>query len=360
MRVLLDVTALMRPGLTGIGVYVAGLWHALRAVDGVELEGRWRAARFAKRAMIRRHIEGPMGPRVPFLSDLNLRGYDIFHGPDFRIPRFGRYRRVVTIHDLVIHEEGLVDERFAAEGIAKLRRTLLECRPDQIITVSEFTRRRLAELYPETASITTAVPLGVDADRFSSRREGTPPPALPCRGPFLLMVGSVEKRKNIETAIRAFELLRSEVRDLELVIAGLDGHRAADVTAAIAASPVRGAIHRLGFVDEPMLAALYRDASVFLYPSLYEGFGLPILEAMAAGVPVITSNHGAMAEAAGSAALLVPATDAAALAEAVHALLFDGERARRLVELGRERARVHTWALCAERTLAAYRTAMSD
>lgn len=358
MRVLLDVTALMRPGLTGIGVYVAGLWRALRAVDGVDLEGRWRAARFAKRAMIRRHIDGPIGPRIPLLSDINLRGYDIFHGPDFRIPRFGRYRRVVTIHDLVIHEEGLVDERFAAEGIAKLRRTLLECRPDHIITVSEFTRRRLAELYPETPSITTAVPLGVDADRFAAGQGGSPP-ALPCRGPFLLMVGSVEKRKNIETAIRAFELLRSEVRDLELVIAGLDGHRAADVTAAIAASPARGAIRRLGFVDEPMLAALYREASVFLYPSLYEGFGLPILEAMSAGVPVVTSNHGAMAEAAGSAALLVSATDAAALAEAVRALLFDGERARRLVELGRERARVHTWALCAERTLAAYRTAMS-
>ncbi len=359
MRVLLDVTALMRPGLTGIGVYVAGLWRALRAADGVDLEGRWRLARFAKRAMIRRHIEGPMGPRVPLLTDINLRGYDIFHGPDFRIPRFGRYRRVVTIHDLVIHEEGLVDERFAAEGITKLRRTLLECRPDHIITVSEFTRRRLAELYPETASITTAVPLGVEADRFTVGRDDRTPPAPPCRGPFLLMVGSVEKRKNIETAIRAFELLREEVRDLGLVIAGMDGHRAEDVTAAIAASPARGAIHRLGFVDEPMLAALYRNASAFLYPSLYEGFGLPILEAMSAGVPVITSNHGAMAEAAGHAALLVAPTDAVALAEAARALLFDADRARRLVELGRERARAHTWRLCAERTLEAYRSAMS-
>lgn len=359
MRVLLDVTALMRPGLTGIGVYVAGLWRALRAMEGVEPEGRWRLARFARRAMIRRHIEGPMGPRIPLLSDMNLRGYDVFHGPDFRIPRFGRYRRVVTIHDLVIHEGGLVDERFAAEGIAKLRRTLLECRPDHIITVSEFTRRRLAELYPETAPITTAVPLGVDAARFTVGRDDMPSPELPCRGPFLLTVGSVERRKNIETTIRAFELLRGEVRDLELVIAGLDGHRADDVTAAIAASPVRGAIHRLGFVDEPTLAALYREASAFLYPSLYEGFGLPILEAMSAGAPVITSNHGAMAEAAGDAALLVPATDAVALADAVRSVLFDTDRARRLVELGRERASAHTWAACAERTIAAYRIAMS-
>lgn len=360
MKLLLDVTSLMRRDLTGIGVYVKSLLDHLRAEPGVELRGCWRLDRFRKRDDLPHHITENVGPYIPILSALNMSGYQLFHGPDFRIPKRGRFRKVVTIHDLVIREEGLVDERFAREGIAKMERTLFECRPDRIITVSAFTRTKLLEHYPALEPITHAIPLGVDAAKFGGpigehqieRVRALSP------GPYLLSVGSVEKRKNLAGSIRAFELLRGSHRDLTLLIAGGAGHGVEEIDAMIAASPAAGAIRRLGFVDDALLVALYRHAACFLYPSLYEGFGLPILEAMAAGAPVVTSDRGAMAEAAGDAALLADPTLPDDIAARIALLLDDEDRRERCVHAGRERAAEFTWKRTATETLEVYRDAI--
>ncbi|HVZ39727.1 MAG TPA: glycosyltransferase family 1 protein [Candidatus Kapabacteria bacterium] len=359
MKILLDVTPLMRTGLTGIGVYARSLWHALRMMPDLEVHGRWRIARFGKRHLLRAHAQGPAGPRIPLLSDLNLRGFDIYHGTDFRIPRRGLYRRVVTIHDMVVFEDDLVDHRFAQQGIERMRRTLVDCRPDGVIAISEFTRERILHFFPQLERILHVVPLGVDAGRFTRPLpERSVMPAGIGAGPFLLSVGSVEKRKNLAASIQAFEIARERHGELSFVIAGTNGHGADAIDARIAASKHRNAIHRLGFVDDDLLLALYRGARAVLYPSLYEGFGLPVLEAMAAGSPVITSNRGAMAEAAGSAALLVNPEAPEEIAAAILTLLDEDAECVRLRAAGRERAAAHTWQRCAERTVAAYRAVL--
>ncbi len=354
MNVLLDVTALMRHNLTGIGVYTRNLWLALNALPDINVQGRWRLARFAKRGLIARHISGPTGPRIPLLSDVNLRGFHVFHGPDFRIPRWGRYPRVVTIHDMVVHEPDLVDPLFAEQGAAKLRRTLLEHRPDRIIAISKFTRDCIVARYPELAPIVDVVHPGVEIERFAGQGQA------PQRPPFVLSVGSVEKRKNLATTLHAFALLHDLAPDLELVIAGGSGHGAEAIDRMIAESPRRDAIHRLGFVDDTTLAALYREAICFVFPSLYEGFGLPILEAMAAGCPVITSNIGAMAEVGGNACITVDPRNAEALARSITLLATDTDQRQRLVDAGRQRAGEFSWRACAQRTAEVYNRAQNS
>jgi len=351
MKISFDLTALMRRELTGIGVYVKNLFDHLRAHPDLELHGRWRLSRFVKRDLLVPHVGTGTRPYIPLISDLNPGGIALHHGSDFRIPRHGRFAKVVTIHDLVIHEEGLVDERFAREGAAKLRRTLLECRPDRIITISRFTAERLAELYPALEPVIRTVPLGVDARRFSPAAPGR----RPIDAPYALSVGSVEKRKNLATTIRAFELARERGTELHLVIAGGGGHGAESIDAMIAASAHRDAIHRLGFVPDQDLPDLYRGAAMFLYPSLYEGFGIPIIEGMASGVPVLTSDRGAMAEVAGSAALLADPTSPESIAVAMLRLLDDTDLRTTLREQGLRRAAGFTWARCARETVEVYR-----
>jgi glycosyltransferase involved in cell wall biosynthesis len=377
LRILFDVTALMRPDLTGIGVYAKNLFARIGARDDVAVRGCWKLDRYRRRGFLPLHVAGEVGPYIPFLTDLNLGGWQIFHGPDFRIPKRGRYRKVVTIHDLVIREPDLVDERFAREGIEKMERTLLRCNPARIITVSEFTRSRLLEYYPSLEPITRAIPLGVDLAKFADpahadTARSTPahteaehsaptrsglPPELDGR-PYLLSVGSVEKRKNLVNTIAAFELSRRAHPDLRLLVAGGGGHGADEIEAAIARSPAAGSIVRLGFVDDALLAALYRNAACFVYPSLYEGFGLPVLEAMAAGAPVVTSNRGALAEVAGTAALTADPLDPASIAAAVLTILDSPERRATLISAAHARAAAHTWQRTTDATMEVYREAM--
>ncbi|MDB5033369.1 MAG: glycosyl transferase, group 1 [Chlorobi bacterium] len=356
MNVLLDVTAAMRPDLTGIGVYASNLMRHLALRPDLNVRGVWRLARHKRRRWLPLHLASPARPYLPLLSGLNLTGHDIYHGTDFRIPAWGRFRTVVTIHDLVVHENGLVDGRFAAEGIAKLERTLFRHRPDRIITVSGFTRDRLIGQYPALAPITHAVHLGVDP-RFAAD-DGMPLPEAIGNRPYILSVGSVEKRKNLMATVRAFEEIYRHHPELRLLIAGGSGHGAEDIDAMIRSSSATEAMVRLGFVADAMLPALYRNATCFLYPSLYEGFGLPILEAMAAGCPVVTSNRGAMAEVAGDAALLAdPGEPDDIAAKVLQAIGEDGERGR-MIAAGRERAAYSTWDRCAAETVAVYRAAL--
>lgn len=351
MNLSLDLTALMRRELTGIGVYVRSLLEHLRVRPDVNVHGTWRLSRFAKRELLALHVPAGTGPYIPFLSGLNIGGIDVHHGPDFRIPRRGRFAKVVTVHDLVIHEKGLVDERFASEGIAKLRYTLLDCRPDRIITISRFTARRLAELYPALEPIIRTVPLGVDPRRFTP---GSPGKRI-VDAPYILSVGSVEKRKNLSNSIRAFEMAREQGADVHLVIAGCGGHGVERIDEAIASSPHRTAIHKLGFVPDQDLPDLYRGAEMFLYPSLYEGFGIPIIEGMASGTPVITSDRGAMAEVAGDAAMLVDPTSPESIADGMMRLLHDSAVRGKLRRAALGRAAGFTWSRCAAGTLDVYR-----
>jgi glycosyltransferase involved in cell wall biosynthesis len=180
--------------------------------------------------------------------------------------------------------------------------------------------------------------------------QGRPSPA---GRPYILGLGTTEPRKDFPGLVRAFDLLASRHADLELRLAGPVGWAEHEVLEAVVASPHQGRIHRLGWVDD--VVGLVAGAEVFAYPSLYEGFGLPPLEAMALGVPVVATSSGALPEITGDAALLVPARDPEALAGAMAQVIEDSALRERLVQAGRRRVEHFSWARSAEALVALYR-----
>jgi glycosyltransferase involved in cell wall biosynthesis len=177
-----------------------------------------------------------------------------------------------------------------------------------------------------------------------------PAPAVP-RENIVLHVGAVQKRKNIARLVEAFERTPAGWR---LVLAGSEGYGAAEILARIANSPRRQDIQVLGYVSAPELAQWYARARIFAFPSLDEGFGMPVLEAMAAGVPVIAARRAALPEVCGDAALLVDPEDTAAIAAALELLMEDGTAAERLVQAGFKRAQGFRWTKTAAQTWEVY------
>jgi alpha-1,3-rhamnosyl/mannosyltransferase len=175
-------------------------------------------------------------------------------------------------------------------------------------------------------------------------------------GDYLLSVGTLEPRKNLVRMLRAYAALPAVLRArFPLVVVGAAGWHESAIIAEMAPLERRGEVRVLDYVDDEALAALYAGARGVVYASIYEGFGLPILEAMACGTPVVTSNTGCMKELAEGAALLVDPMDTDAVGAGLRRLLEDGPEAERLRAAGLERARQYTWERCAARTLEVYR-----
>ena len=215
-------------------------------------------------------------------------------------------------------------------------------RAARVLTGSEQTRADLVERYGVATDKIAVVPYGVDPAFYPDgpRRDGEP---------FALFVGALHQRKNPLAAIEALTLLDAELR---LVLVGPDKGQAAAVRAAVERDGLAGRVELRGHVEKEELATLYRSAACLVFPSSYEGFGLPILEAMASGTPVVTTRAGATTEVAGEAAVLVDSADPVALAGGVERALADRDR---LVAAGLERARRFSWAETARRTLDLYR-----
>jgi alpha-1,3-rhamnosyl/mannosyltransferase len=180
------------------------------------------------------------------------------------------------------------------------------------------------------------------------------------RASYVLFVGTLEPRKNLVRLVRSFLSLSSDLARTRLVLAGAWGWRSGELRALLREPLARSRVVVTGPVGEESLRALYAGAAVFAYPSLYEGFGLPVLEAMASGLPVITSRGGTLEEVAGGAAALVDPTDTSAVSEALERLLRSSEERDRLRLLGRERERCFTWERTASLTFQCYRAAMEQ
>jgi glycosyltransferase involved in cell wall biosynthesis len=192
-----------------------------------------------------------------------------------------------------------------------------------------------------------------DAALFQSRD-------LPQNVPYIFFVGTVEPRKGLDVLLDAFSALASEIDDVELWLAGQTGWGVGPIEEQIAAHPYTARIRRLGFVDDEFLPALYREARVVAYPSRGEGFGLPVLEAMACGALVVTSADTVMAEVGGDGAQLVAAGDATGLADSLRAVLAASTEERSAWSLrARARAETFTWDSCVDQHLLAYERAVS-
>jgi glycosyltransferase involved in cell wall biosynthesis len=256
-----------------------------------------------------------------------------------------RYSRpsVVTVHDLSFERDpGLMRLRDRVVFRTAVPRSAR--RASRVIVVSEQTKRELIELAAVPAERITVVPNGVSVERF--RPDG---PQTDGR-PYALVVGSLEPRKDPLTAVEGFALLGSD--DLRLVFAGPDRGDGAAARAAAARRGLEERVEFKGHVPEEELAALYRGAACLVFPSRDEGFGLPLLEAMASGTPVVATRAGALPEIAGGAAILVEPGNPVALAGGIERALADRER---LVAAGFQRSRQFSWAETAERTLGVYR-----
>jgi glycosyltransferase involved in cell wall biosynthesis len=215
-----------------------------------------------------------------------------------------------------------------------------------VIAVSEFTRNQVV-------SLLGVEPARVHVVHHGIRKLEAPGTAPPGRERVILNVGAIQKRKNIARLVEAFETLPSPWR---LVLAGSNGYGAEEILARIEKSPARERINVTGYVSPLDLSTWYARAAVFAFPSLDEGFGMPVLEAMAAGVPVITSNRSALPEVAGDAAMLVDPDDTEALGEALRELTLNVDLCRDLARRGIARAQAFTWEKAIGDTWNVYRT----
>ena len=297
---------------------------------------------------------------LPLPADWLSGPVDLYHSPDFVLPPLRHARGILTVHDLAfLMRPDCADERLRAYLEGVVPRSVQ--RADFIIADSENTRNDLVVLLGVRPASIAVVPGGVEA-RFGPVTD----PELLRRarkrlgvgdGPFVLAIGVIEPRKNLIRLMDAFFALKQRgavPADLKLVLAGGKGWLFDGIFEHHAASPVRDDILMPGFVPDEMLPAIYSAAEVLAFPSLYEGFGLPILEAMACGTPVVASHASCLPEVAEGAALMIEPTDIDGLSAALELVLLDTTLRARLIEQGRKRASKYTWQHAAELLLQVY------
>src|SRR5688572_27687404 len=268
---------------------------------------------------------------------------------------------VVTVHDLTFFDHPEWHER---SKVLFFRRMIpaSAARAAVIVAVSGATAEAINAAIEPAAPVLT-IAHGVDHDRFRPAPVGDPKDLatldpLGVTPPYVAFVGTIEPRKAVPTLVEAFARLAGAHPGLRLVLAGADGWGTEEARAAIAASGVATRIVRVRWVPDDALPALLRQATVVAYPSHEEGFGLPALEALACGAPLVTSAESPMAEIAGPAALLVPPGNAGALSWALNRVLTDPELAGRLRQEGPKSAAPYTWDASARLHLDAYRLAI--
>lgn len=340
-------------GLTGFYFDFKGAgWRG--AAEGVRLKGcRWMPGRLAQAAWKRLHW-----PPFEWFAGAG----DVYHFPNFVIPPMGRRtkgKRVATIHDVsFLRLPETTEERNLAWLRAEIGRTAGEA--DAVLTDSRFSAEEIHEtlgvererIFPVWLGLdgfagTEGGEDGADAAGRAARKE------LGLERPYLLMVGTLEPRKNLPFLVRVFEELRDW--DGELVLVGRKGWKTEALERVLETSPRRERIRHLEGLGDGALRAVYGGAALFVYPTLYEGFGFPPLEAMARGVPVLSARNSSLPEVLGDAAEWVEGFDAAEWAEAVRRLLGDGARRAALRAAGRVQAGKFTWGETVRRTWEVYR-----
>jgi len=296
----------------------------------------------------------------PFPSYNLLAGSgDLFHFPNFTLPPVsGCAKTVITVHDAAFMR---LPETIEPKNLAYLRRTLPDSlrRADRIIAVSEFTKRELVDCFnvkPDKICVTLE---GVESRFFEKvsdaklqafRRQRKLPEK------FILTVGTIEPRKNLINLFRAFKRLADEGRDeLSLVVAGGRGWLYEDIFREVETLGLRDRIHFIGYVSDDELPYLYRCAEIFSFVSLYEGFGLPPLEAMASGVPVVVSDAPALCEVGADAVLNAPAGEPEEIAARFSSVLDDKTLKNDMIDAGLKRAAFFTWDETARATARVYR-----
>jgi alpha-1,3-rhamnosyl/mannosyltransferase len=355
----IDATAAAVREPTGVAVYLDRLVRALaRTAPDVDLRVCYRLSKWPRRRLLPR----PDAPNVSLslyeerLPRALLPRLDLYHGADIRLPG-GPVPRVATIHDLYsVTSPDLETAHFRAKRSAQYERAAREALA--VITHSEHTAVEVRRTYSLEASRVRACPLGVDPE-FTPGAASRAAPVLARLAivrPFIVFLGLLSRRKNPVAAVRA--LARMAERGgppLDLVLAGRDHDALAATLEEARRLGISGRVRAVGYVAREALPPLVASARALVMPSQDEGFGLPALEAMACGCPVVAASRGAIPEVTGGAARLVEPDDVEATATALLEVVEEGDARRRAIEAGRARAALFTWDETARRTLSVYR-----
>jgi alpha-1,3-rhamnosyl/mannosyltransferase len=378
LRIGINGSALLSP-LTGIGQYTKNLAEALVASGEVDLslfyliawsrEIRTEPIRNITRLkeIIKKYVPHPYLlsralQEYKFTQGAARLGIQIYHEPNFLSHRF-RGPTVITAHDLSWIR---FPETHPPERVAIMDRLFPRsvARADHVITDASYTRDEIIHEFGISPDRITAIPLGArDIFRPRSRDECTP--VLKLRGldyrSFVLCVGTLEPRKNLEFIIRTYVEMPIAFRERHpLVLVGMKGWLTSSIESTMRPLVSAGQVRPLGFTSDSDLAALYAGAMVLVYPSLYEGFGLPPLEAMACGTPVIVSNRATLPEVVGQAGEQIEPTDAAQLAFLLERLADDPKHWEGRARACLQRATEFSWERCARETLAVYRKVLAS
>ena len=343
MRIALDGMPLASP-LTGVGHYTAELARNLRAVAPSDSFTFISPGGFLKRRW------WSLGLPLHLLRN----SFDLFHGTNYEIPFWSRRPTVVTIHDLSmlllsgVHRQDLIwRSRWRLPWMVK--------RASRIITPSNSIKTELCAafgIHPDKVAVTPEAPRPVFKRREDPellRRHGI-------AGDFILFVGTIEPRKNLRRLVEAFDqMLRNTSLSPTLVIAGGKGWMMDDFVSFIKEKGLKDRVCLTGYLEDQDLCGLYSTCRAFVYPSLYEGFGLPPLEAMACGAPVITSRTPALMETVDTAARLIDPEDVDDIARAMTEMLSDAQVREHYAELGKVHVKKFSWEQTALKTLEVYR-----
>jgi glycosyltransferase involved in cell wall biosynthesis len=380
LRITIDTSPIL-PQPSGIGFYVVKLLEELTQLvvdEAIGIEPMYQIS-------LKSAIRGDFAAPLPLQSYRNLRYFplpvkitnlfmrypqlflplfesvfgfgDIFHGTNYTVFPLRHSRKVMTIYDLTFIKYPYYSNAIVQAYADRVRRCLRWT--DLILTISTSSKQDIVKYLGFPAERVIVTPL---ASRYSvadaQRSEFAPTiGGYDLSRPYILFVSTIEPRKNILGLIEAFEQLKkTEQIAHDLVLVGQKGWLYEPIFARIARSPYRQAIHHLDYLTNEAVADFYRYADVFAYPSHYEGFGLPVLEAMTLGCPVVCSDNSSLPEVAGDAAVLVDAGDAMQIAVGIGKVVGDREWRQELIQRGLARAERFTWRSTAERTLQAYKS----
>jgi len=369
LSVALDATPLLGQQ-TGVGAFCRGALEALSQRSGLDVHAfavSWRrrtliagdtpsGVSITQRPMPARPLHALWKQSNVPPIEWFIGAVDVVHGTNFVVPPTRRAGAVVSVHDLTpVHYPELCNEAtLAYPGL--IRRAI--GRGAWVHTDSSFVADELASAFAIERERVVTVHPGVPAlpDVSAEESKRIVDHLLPAgTAPFVLSVGTAEPRKDLPGLVHAFDALASADSDVLLVLAGPSGWGEASLTEAIEKSPFSSRIVRTGWVTPTELAALMGHASMLAYPSLYEGFGFPPLQAMAAGIPVVATKAGSLPEVLGDGALMVDVGDHQALSGALITLLSDDSARLRAVEAGRAQAAKYDWAACGEGLETLYR-----